>query len=177
VFYGCDLLFLVEYLIILINLYKFKCTVINIKKMKNYFKLLLVAFTLILFSSSVEAQGNKYKNKNWNSSNNTIGGWVKIGTQTVQKIGERDEFRPYNRSSFSALKVVVRKNTVNFNKMTIFFENGQRQEVELRNSIKDGGESRVINLSFKRRIDKIRFEYRTRNLTGSRAEVDVWGRK
>lgn len=145
--------------------------------MKTYFKLLLVTFTLTLFSPSVEAQGNKNKGKNWNSSNNNIGGWEKIGTQTVQKIGERDDFRPSNRSSFSALKVAVRKNTVNFNKMTIYFENGQKQEVELRNIIKDGGESRVINLSFKRRIDKIQFEYRTRNLAGSRAEVDVWGRR
>ncbi|MGL2993186.1 hypothetical protein [Flavobacterium sp. TSSA_36] len=146
--------------------------------MKTYFKLLLVTFALTLFTSSVEAQGNRDKNKKWNSSdNNSIGRWEKIGTQTVQKTGEKDDFRPSNRSSFSALKVVVRKNTVNFNKMTIYFENGQKQDVELRNIIKDGGESRIINLSFKRRIDKIRFEYRTRNLIGSRAEVEVWGRR
>ncbi|OAZ04097.1 hypothetical protein [Flavobacterium succinicans] len=143
--------------------------------MKTYFKLLLVTFALTLFTTSVEAQGNRDKNKNWGSSN-SIGKWEKIGTQTVQKTGEKDDFRPSNRKSYSALKVMVRKNTVNFNKMTIYFENGQKQDVELRNIIKDGGESRVINLSFKRRIDKIRFEYRTRNLIGSRAEVDVWAR-
>ncbi|MGL5113533.1 MAG: hypothetical protein ACRC6O_12950 [Flavobacterium sp.] len=152
--------------------------------MKTYFKLFLLTLALTMFSPSVEAQGNRHKDKKWNSSNkdynsnnNSIGRWEKIGTQTVQKTGERDDFRPSNRSSFSALKVIVRKNTVNFNKMTIFFENGQRQDVELRNIIKDGGESRVINLSFKRRIDKIQFEYRTRNLVGSRAEVEVWGRR
>lgn len=144
--------------------------------MKTYFKLLLVTFVLTLFTSTIEAQGNRDKSKNWNSSN-SIGKWEKIGTQTVQKTGEKDDFRPSNRSSFSALKVAVRKNTVNFNKMTIYFENGQKQDVELRNIIKDGGESRIINLTFKRRIDKIRFEYRTRNLVGSRAEVDVWGRR
>lgn len=145
--------------------------------MKTYLKLLLVTFALTLFTTSVEAQGYRDKNKKWNSSdNNSIGRWEKIGTQTVQKTGEKDDFRPSNRKSYSALKVMVRKNTVNFNKMTIFFENGQKQDVELRNIIKDGGESRVINLSFKRRIDKIRFEYKTRNLIGSRAEVDVWAR-
>jgi len=144
--------------------------------MKKYFKLAVITLGSALFAPSVEAQGNRDKNKNWGSSNK-IGQWEKIGTQTVQKTGEKDDFRPSSRSSYSALKVMVRKNTVNFNKMTIYFENGQKQDVELRNNIKDGGESRVINLSFKRRIDKIRFEYRTRNLIGSRAEVDVWARR
>jgi hypothetical protein len=144
--------------------------------MKNYFKLLLITIALTLFTPTAEAQGNRNKDKKWGSSNG-IGQWEKIGTQTVQKSGEKDDFRPSSRSTYSALKVTVRKNTVNFNKMTIYFENGQKQDIELRNIIKDGGESRIINLSFKRRIDKIRFEYKSRNLIGSRAEVDVWARR
>lgn len=153
--------------------------------MKTYFRLLLVTLALTLFAPAVEAQGNRDKNKNWNNNNNNgnhnnnnnFGGWEKIGTQTVQKTGERDEFRPTRRNSYSALKVVVRKNTVNFNRMTVIFENGQRQDIELRNIIKDGEESRVINLNNRRKIDRIQFEYRTRNLAGSRAEVDVWGKR
>jgi hypothetical protein len=141
--------------------------------MTKYLKLLAITLAIILYSPTIEAQGNKNKKHN---SANTVGRWVKIGTQTVQKLGEKDDFRPSNRNSFTALKVTVRKNSVNFHKMTIYFENGQRQEVELRNIIKDGGESRVINLLQRRRIDKIRFEYRSRNLIGSRAEVDVWAK-
>lgn len=148
--------------------------------MKKIVKFLAFVLVLMLVATEVQAQGNRYKEKNrdrdWGSSNNTVGRWEKIGTQTVQKSSEKDDFRPSSRKSYSALKVMVRKNTVNFNKMTIYFENGQKQDIELRNIIKDGGESRIINLLHKRRIDKIRFEYRTRNLIGSRAEVDVWAR-
>jgi hypothetical protein len=149
--------------------------------MKNYLKLFVLVLALTLISPVAQAQNNKYKEKNrdrdWDSSNNTVGRWVKIGTQRVQKSGERDEFRPSDRNSFTALKVRVRRNTVSFNRMTVVYENGQRQDIEIRDVIRDGGESRVINLLQRRRIDKIQFYYKTRNLIGGRAEVEVWARR
>jgi len=149
--------------------------------MKNYLKLFVIALAFALVAPLAQSQDQQHKeknkDKNWNSSKNTVGRWVKIGNQVVQKIGERDEFRPSDRNSFTAIKVRVKRNTVSFNKMTIVYENGQRQNIELRNVMREGQESRVINLIQRRRIDRIQFYYKTRNLIGSRAEVEVWARR
>lgn len=149
--------------------------------MKNFLKLFVFTLVLTLVAPVVQAQvlrnKEKYRDRDWGSSNTSVGRWVKIGTQTVQKSGERDEFRPSDRNSFTALKVRVRRNTVSFNRMTIVYENGQRQDIEIRDVMRDGQESRVINLMHRRRIDRIQFYYKTRNLIGSRAEVEVWARR
>lgn len=146
--------------------------------MKNYFKLLVIALALLIVLPSAQAQSNKYREK-YSSKDRypSNGRWIKIGTQTVQKLGDRDEFRPSDGNSFNALKIKVKKNTVSFNKMTIVYESGQHQDIELRQVMRDGQESRVINLIFRRRIDRIQFYYKTRNLVGSRAEVEIWARR
>jgi hypothetical protein len=51
------------------------------------------------------------------------------------------------------------------------------QEVETRDNIRAGGESRVIDLAGNRRIiTKVVFVYDTKNFAGRRAEVELWGR-
>ncbi|QKJ64159.1 hypothetical protein [Flavobacterium sp. M31R6] len=50
--------------------------------------------------------------------------------------------------------------------------------MELRRSISPGQETRTINLmGNRRRIDKIRFLYKTRSISGSRAVVEVWAKR
>jgi hypothetical protein len=151
--------------------------------MKHLLKLFLLAIAITILTPVVQAQGNKYKNKNrdhnsnWGTSNNTIGRWELIGTQTVTKTSERDNFRPSNRSSFSALKVRAKQNTVTINRMTVVYENGQRQDIPIRRTMRDGEESMVIHLRQKRRIDRIEFHYKSKQLLGSRGQIQVWARR
>ncbi|WP_281238722.1 hypothetical protein [Flavobacterium praedii] len=151
--------------------------------MKYFLRILIFTLSLTLFSNHITAQSNKRNDrKNWDKEDkkwgSSIGGWEKIGTKTVQKITEVDEFRPSSRSTYSAIKIRVINNPVTINKMTIYYDNGQSQEVVLRKFIGPGEETRIINLiGNKRRIDKIRFLYKSKNLLGSRAEVEVWAKR
>jgi len=151
--------------------------------MKKIMKLFAFALVFMLVTTEVQAQRDKYKDKDkgkdkdWGSSNNSIGRWEIIGTQTVNKTGDRDNFRPSGRSSYTALKVRAKRNTVTINRMTIVYENGQRQDIPLRRTMRDGEESRVISLSFKRRIDRIEFYYKSRDLFGGRGQIQVWARR
>ncbi|WP_281324315.1 hypothetical protein [Flavobacterium sp. IMCC34518] len=151
--------------------------------MKYYLRILVITLSISLFSNALIAQNNKYKDKkNWDKEDkkwgSSIGGWEKIGNKTVQKITESDEFRPTSRRTYSAIKIRVKNNPVTINKMTIYYDNGQSQEVVLRKFIGPGEETRIINLiGNKRRIDKIRFLYKSKNLLGSRAEVEVWAKR
>jgi len=151
--------------------------------MKKIVKFLAFALVLTLVTTEVQAQRDKYKEKDkgrdrdWGSSNNSIGRWEIIGTQTVNKTGDRDNFRPSGRDSYTALKVRAMRNTVTINRMTIVYENGQRQDIPLRRTMRDGEESRVINLSYRRRIDRIEFYYKSRDLFGGRGQIQVWARR
>lgn len=147
--------------------------------MKNVLKLIMLSLVLTLVAPVAQAQGrrDKDRDRDWGSSNNSIGRWEIIGTQTVNKSGDRDDFRPSGRSSYTALKVRAKRNSVTINRMTIVYENGQRQDIPLKRTMRDGEESRVINLRHRRRIDKIEFYYKSRDLFGGRGQIQVWARR
>ncbi|MBK8877480.1 MAG: hypothetical protein IPN74_02690 [Haliscomenobacter sp.] len=78
---------------------------------------------------------------------------------------------------FTALKFRVEKGGINMHKVAIHYGNGDVQEIETRNDIPAGGESRLINLPGNRRvIRKVVFWYDTKNYAGQKATVELWGR-
>lgn len=50
------------------------------------------------------------------------------------------------RGNFTAIKLTVQRNAVDFHRVVIHYRNGSDQNVELRNTIPAGGESRVIDI-------------------------------
>ena len=105
--------------------------------------------------------------------------WEKLGQRKVNYKIDRDEIMVTAREGrFSAVKLIVRKGAVNMHKMTIHFGDGTQQEVNLKNNIPAGGETRVIKLKGqkKRVIRKVVFWYDTKNLANKRATVELWGR-
>jgi len=61
-------------------------------------------------------------------------------------------------------------------RFTVHFNNGQTQNVEMRDRIPAGGESRVIDLDGKGRfIEKVVFWYDTQNDEVRRSTVELWG--
>lgn len=104
--------------------------------------------------------------------------WEKLGERNVNFRVDRDEiFVTASEGRFTALKIKVRKGAINLHKMVVHFGDGSEQEVETRNNIAAGGESRVIDLAGNRRvITKVVFVYDTKNFADRKAEVELWGR-
>ncbi|MBV6654561.1 MAG: DUF2541 family protein [Mameliella sp.] len=105
--------------------------------------------------------------------------WEKLGTRNVSYKVDRDQIVVTARDGrFSAIKLRVAKAPIDMMRCTIYFRNGQKQEVQLRQTFPAGSESRVVDISGKRRvISKVVFWYDTKNRARKRATVELWGRR
>lgn len=104
--------------------------------------------------------------------------WVKLGERDVTDRVDYDTIVvTAARGDFKALKLVVRKRAVQFREVKVHFGNGEVQELELRDVIPAGGESRILDLQGGDRvIEKITFKYDAQSL-GGHARVIVFGRR
>ena len=76
-----------------------------------------------------------------------------------------------------AIKIKVLKGGVNIHRCEVWFSDGSKKAIELRNDVPAGSESREISLTDEsKQVSKIVFWYDTRNY-GQRAEVELWGKK
>jgi hypothetical protein len=109
----------------------------------------------------------------------TTPGWHKIASTTVDFKKERDEVMVLGADHFSAIKFMVVDAPIDLQDLEIWYENGTKQDVQVRTPIEVGKESRVINVDGGHRdIDKIVFVYKTLpNRTDERAEVAIYGLK
>lgn len=106
------------------------------------------------------------------------GRWEKLGSRKVNYSLDRDEIVVTRyEGRFTALKFKVMQGGINLHKVAIHYGNGDVQEIETRNNIPAGGESRLINLPGNRRvIQKVVFWYDTKNFAEKKATVELWGR-
>jgi len=104
--------------------------------------------------------------------------WKLLGTRKVTDRVERDIFPVGARAGeYTAVQVRVQGVAVQFRSLTVHFVNGKRQEVELRDVIPAGGQSRVVDLvGDDRHIRSVELVYDSQSL-GKRATVRVWGRR
>ncbi len=88
---------------------------------------------------------------------------------TIVIKGSDDEFR--------ALKFKVKDSPLNLKRMVVTYDNGAREEVDIRNEIAKGGESRKIDLrgSGKRSLKQVEFWYDTKGILNGKAEVKLFG--
>jgi hypothetical protein len=105
------------------------------------------------------------------------GKWELLGERSVSDKVDHDVLTvTAARGTFRALKLEVRDRGVQFRNVTIHFGDGEKQEVELRNVIPAGGESRVIDVEGRDRVIRtIEFTYDAQSLGGKRARVLVFG--
>jgi hypothetical protein len=124
---------------------------------------LLSAALIICLSSFIAPQQNK---------------WEKLGERKVNMgldhdrivVGASDGF-------FKKLKIRVRNSGINLHKMVVHYGNGEKQELEVREEIQKGGESRVIDIKGNRRVIlSVDFWYDTKGLINDKAIVELWGR-
>jgi hypothetical protein len=105
--------------------------------------------------------------------------WTLLGTRTVTDRGDHDTIMVTSaRGTFDALRFQVRGHAVDFHRVVIHFANGGDQEVQLRETIRAGGESRVIDITGADRVIRsIDFWYDANTIgRGGRATVRVHGR-
>ena len=108
-----------------------------------------------------------------------VRGWELLGTRTVTDWADHDVIAvTAAKGTFRRLQVQVEGRAVQFREMKIHFANGETQNVELRDVIPAGGESRIIDVEGPgdRVIRSIEFRYDAQSLGGKRAVVKVYGK-
>jgi len=129
-------------------------------KKRDVFAPLLLAAFVLLGSTVVSAQ------------------WRTLGSETVSGRGDTDTIGVTAlRGDFRRIKLKVTGGPVRFLRITITYGNGTTQPVLVRALIRNGGETRAINLVGNERIiRKVDFWYSRASLDGKRPRVTLYGR-
>jgi hypothetical protein len=103
--------------------------------------------------------------------------WVLLGTKNVTDRSDHDSVAVgQNQGEFSRIKLAVGRSAVNFQRVVIHYRNGGDQDVELRDNIRAGGETRAIDLrADDRNIRSIEFWYEANSLGRRGATVRAFG--
>lgn len=106
-------------------------------------------------------------------------GWTKLGERVVSDRIDRDTIRvTAQRGSFTKLRFKVERRAVQFRDMKVHYANGDVQDVPLRDVVKAGERSRVIDLPGGNRvITKVTFVYDAQAFGGRTATVKLYGRR
>jgi len=105
--------------------------------------------------------------------------WKLLGERSVKFSSDKDIIKVSGNDWYSKLKIKVVDAPLHIGDMDVIFENGEKFDVAIKENIRQGGESRIIDLpGGERRIDRIEFRYRTTGrLRNGTANVIVFGRR
>lgn len=106
------------------------------------------------------------------------GTWCSLGKITAGRDRDHDTIViKGSNDEFRALKFKVKYSPINIHRMVVTYENGSHEEINTRNEIAKGGESRNIDLrgSGKRSLKKVEFWYESAGLFNGKADVKLFG--
>jgi len=105
--------------------------------------------------------------------------WHKIGETSVNFNTDRDEVTVSGADKFAALRFKVTDVPIHLMSMEVYFDDGNKQDINVNFPIKPKGESRVIELEGgERDLKKVIFIYKTiDNRSDREAHVELWGLK
>jgi hypothetical protein len=105
-------------------------------------------------------------------------GWEHIGSQKVGFIGDKDIIQVGRKDGdFSKIQLRVKGNEVEFLDVKVIYANGQADDIQIRNKIRAGGQTRAIDLKGGDRfIRRVEFVYRSKPSFKGQATVELWGR-
>jgi hypothetical protein len=114
----------------------------------------------------------------FNKPESNMQGWKFIGDKIVAFGPDRDVLFVTGNDAYRQIKIKVTGAPLHIVDMDVYFENGDKQNVELKNRFRQGQESRVIDFpGGERRIKKIEFLYSTIGVVKGKARVAVWGKR
>jgi len=107
-----------------------------------------------------------------------LGGWVKLGTQTVSPGVDHDELNITEANeTFHRLKFKVSKAPVYIRNIQVIYEDNTSEGHIIKRHFKKGDASRTLDLvGYERIIKKIVFNYHRRNSDQKQAELVVMAR-
>lgn len=111
--------------------------------------------------------------------NTAAGSWQYLGDKWVNFGVDHDELVLGNiRDNFRQIRLRVTDGPLHIMDMKVHFDNGGVQDVPLRSLIKQGQQSRIIDLNGgSRSLEKITFWYETVGFRKGRSRVAVWALK
>jgi hypothetical protein len=105
--------------------------------------------------------------------------WRELGRVKAGHNGDHDRINidgPHD--TYRKLKFRVENSALNMSKMVVVYDDGAPENIEVRNEISKGGESRVIDLKGgKRKLKSVEFWFDTKGVLNGKAEVILYGSK
>jgi hypothetical protein len=102
--------------------------------------------------------------------------WQYLGQSNVDGTRDHDNIRVNSRERFRALQLRVQGGEIEFQRVVVHFENGADSEVEIRDRIRDGGQTRAIDLpGDNRRIASVEVWYGNGNWGRRRPSLRLYG--
>ena len=104
--------------------------------------------------------------------------WDELGCQKVGFLIDRDVIKVGRQEGrFSAIKLRVSDNKVHIMDLKVVYANGAPDDIQVREEIRAGGETRPLDLRGERRaIRQVEMVYRSQPSLKGQAKVCVWGR-
>lgn len=105
------------------------------------------------------------------------GTWAVLGRVTASHKADHDRIRVVGRGDdFRRLKFLVKDAPLNIHRIVVTYDRGGAEALDVRQTIRKGGESRAIDLrGGKRSIHTIEFWYDTKGWGQGRADVTILG--
>jgi hypothetical protein len=105
--------------------------------------------------------------------------WVFLGQRHVNDRAERDSIEvTASEGSFDAVQLRVKRSAVRFYKVTVVYGAGTSDDLELRDVVPAGGQSRALDLRGANRVvRRVDFTYEAKSLGRRGAVVELYGRR
>ncbi len=139
---------------------------------------LMVAGLMLLISATTQAQSEKVVAKPAVVSTEKAG-WHKIGETTASFKMDKDAIAVLGNDRFKAIKLKVTDASIHLMDLEVYYENGTKEDIQVRSELKAGSETRDIDLKGKEpAIKKVVMIYKTMpNSADEKAHVELYGLK
>lgn len=106
-------------------------------------------------------------------------GWHKIGDVKANFTLEKETIAVLGADKFKSIKLKVVDAPINIDQLQVFYESGESEEINVRNELKAGAETRIIDLKYPaKELKKVVFVYKTvPNSADEKAQVELYGLK
>jgi hypothetical protein len=106
-------------------------------------------------------------------------GWHKIGEVKADFTTEVESIVVLGDDEFESVKLAVADAPIDINKVTVYYESGEEEEIPVKGKLQPGSETEVFDLKYPaRELKKVSFTYRCEpNYKGNKAHVVLYGLK